>query len=66
MPLELIQARTEEAWRLQAVEHDAARDGQTRLQNPEDLTQLTVLSVSSGDRGSSVDPGSGGGRLTRG
>ena len=42
--LELLQAGAEEAWRLQAAEHDEARDGQTQLQNPED--QLTVLAVS--------------------
>ena len=35
----LLQAGTEEAWRLQAAEHGTARDGQTRLQNPEYSTQ---------------------------
>ena len=42
--LELLDAGTEEAWRLQAAAHDADRDGQTPLQNQR--TQLTVLGVS--------------------
>ena len=36
--LGLLQAGTEEVWRLQAAEHDAARDGQTRLQTETGLT----------------------------
>ena len=39
--LGMLQAVTEEASRLQAAEHDAARDGQTLLQNAEDLTDGT-------------------------
>ena len=36
--LGLLHAGTEEAWQLQAAEHDAAQDGQTLLQNPKDST----------------------------